>query len=100
MRAIGALAPLAVRPQFQRRGIGTRLVVSALDEMRRMDQVAVVVLGDPAYYSRFGFVPASSFGIRSTFAAPREAFQAIELKAGGLAGSAGLCHYAPEFDAL
>jgi len=56
-----------------------------------------VVLGHPAYYPRFGFVPASTFGIGSEYDAPDEAFMAIELFHGGLKGCSGLAKFQPEF---
>ena len=53
------LAPVAVHPDWQGQGIGSDLVREGLDTALEMDWKAVVVLGDPAYYGRFGFRPAS-----------------------------------------
>jgi putative acetyltransferase len=53
-----ALAPMAVLPEFQRKGIGSRLVHSGLEACRTMGHEIVVVLGYPHYYPRFGFLPA------------------------------------------
>jgi putative acetyltransferase len=53
------LAPLAVAPEWQRQGVGTSLVRAGLERMHAMDVGLVCVLGDPAYYSRLGFVPES-----------------------------------------
>lgn len=50
-----ALAPIGVHPQRQGVGIGRRLVESGLDELRRLGESVVVVVGNPTYYSRFGF---------------------------------------------
>ena len=61
--AIG-LAPMAVLPRHQRKGIGSRLVREGLDQLRRLEHEAVVVVGHAGYYPRFGFVPASRFGLR------------------------------------
>lgn len=58
-----ALAPLCVRPDRQRSGIGTALVEMGLVLADRLGEPLVTVLGDPAYYGRFGFEPASRFGI-------------------------------------
>jgi len=58
------LAPMAVLPGWQRRGVGSALVRASLDELRRIGCDAVVVLGHPAFYPRFGFAPASRHGLR------------------------------------
>src|SRR2546430_3759974 len=64
---IMGLAPMAVLPAEQRRGIGSTLVRAGLARCKQLGCVAVVVLGHPAYYPRFGFVPASRFGIASEY---------------------------------
>lgn len=73
------LAPLAVRPDRQRQGIGTALVQAGLDRLRQAGCRLVVVLGDPAFYRRFGFRPAASLGLTYPGAVPEEAFQALML---------------------
>ena len=62
-----ALAPLAVRPDRQGRGVGSALVRAALDGAREAGERLVVVLGEPAYYGRFGFVPAATLGITGPY---------------------------------
>jgi len=91
------LAPVAVLPSHQGRGIGTLLIEAALERLRAEGHPAVVVLGHPAYYPRFGFVPAGNFGLRSELEAPDEAFMAVELSAGALAGVRGIVRFRPEF---
>jgi putative acetyltransferase len=93
------LAPLAVVPPLQRRGIGSLLVRRGLAACRAGGHRFVVVLGHPDYYPRFGFVPARRFGVRSTYAVPDPVFMALELEAGALAGG-GTARYQSEFDAL
>jgi len=78
------LAPMAVLPAHQRTGIGTALVRRGLDACRRDGADAVVVLGHPAYYPRFGFRRADTFGLTSQYEAPPEAFMALELVPGSL----------------
>jgi putative acetyltransferase len=95
-----ALAPLSVLPAFQRLGVGSALVSDGLDRLRGGRISAVLVLGDPRYYSRFGFAPASQFGIECPFPAPPEAFMALELTPGALAGPGGMARYGHEFDDL
>lgn len=94
------LAPMAVLPAHQRTGVGAALVRAGLDAARAAGATAVVVLGHPTYYPRFGFVPASRVGLRCVYDAPDEAFLALELVTGGFGGRRGLVRYAPEFDAL
>lgn len=94
------LAPMAVRPERQRAGIGSALVHAGLEAARAGGATAVVVLGHPEYYPRFGFAPASRAGLRCIYDSPDEAFMALELVPGGFAGHRGLVRYAPEFDEL
>ncbi len=95
-----ALGPLAVAPARQRRGLGSALVRAGLGRLRRAGHAAVIVLGHPDYYPRFGFKPAQSFGIRWEHPVPDEAFMALELHAGALAGRGGVVKYQPEFDGV
>ncbi len=91
------LAPLAVRPTFQRRGIGSMLVRAAFERALRAGYGFVCLLGDPAYYRRFGLRPAATLGLASEFDAPPEAFLALELAPGALGGVSGTVRYLPEF---
>jgi putative acetyltransferase len=97
IHAIG-LAPMAVLPELQNQGIGSRLVKAGLDECRRSGHQIVVVLGHPEYYPRFGFAPASRYGIRSEYDVPDEVFMAMELQEGALTACAGTVKYQPEFN--
>lgn len=94
---IMGLAPMAVLPAAQRRGIGAALVRGGLDHCTQHGCCAVVVLGHPGYYPRFGFVPASGFGIRSEYDVPDTAFMVRELKAGVLHGRTGTIRYHAAF---
>jgi len=93
-----ALAPLAVLPDRQRQGIGSILVEEGLRECRRRDADAVFVVGDPAYYSRFGFRPASQCGVRCEFVVSDEAFRVIELRRHMV--NAGVLRYLEAFHQL
>lgn len=92
------LAPMAVWPERQNEGIGSRLVEAGLSECRRAGHRFVVVLGHPEFYPRFGFVPASRFGVKSEYEVRDEVFMAMELQKGSLAGFAGVARYQPEFN--
>lgn len=94
------LAPMAVVPGRQRSGIGSALVRAGLDACARLGAAAVVVLGHPEFYPRFGFSPAADFGIASEYDAPREAFMAIELRPGSLQRASGTISYHPAFSGL
>jgi putative acetyltransferase len=97
---LAGLAPMAVTPVHQRKGIGSALVRAGLDRCRQEGFVAVVVLGHPEYYPRFGFAPATRFGIRSEYAVPDDVFMAMELQAGVLVGKTGLIKYHDAFARL
>ena len=92
------LAPMAVRPDRQRQGIGSELVRYGLERCRELGAVAVVVLGHAEYYPRFGFKPASGFGVRSEYDVPDDAFMLLEFEAGTV--SPGVVRYHGAFDTL
>ena len=91
------LAPMAVAPTHQKKGTGSALVRSGLEQCRQLDFVAVVVLGHPEYYPRFGFSPASKFGIDSEYDVPDEVFMAVELQPEALSGKTGTVGYHSAF---
>ncbi len=93
------LAPVAVLPECQGQGVGAKLVEEGLDASRRLGAEFVVVLGEPAYYSRFGFRPASEFGLDNEYGAADE-FMAIELSTGCLGDVQGLVKYCEAFSSL
>jgi len=94
---VGAgLAPLAVHPSRQGRGIGGMLVREGLSACAAKGIAFVVVLGDPRYYGRFGFRRASARGLSNEYGAD-EAFAVVELSKGALPGGPALVRYRPEF---
>jgi putative acetyltransferase len=97
---IAGLAPMAALPGYQKRGVGSLLVQAGLEELKRMGIPAVVVLGHPGYYPRFGFVPASRWNIRYIEDVSDEVFMALELQPGALTNHSGIAYYQPEFSGL
>ncbi len=97
---IMGLAPMAVAPERQRSGVGSALVQAGLDHCKRLGFGAVVVLGHPEYYPRFGFAPSTRFGITSEYNAPEGAFMAIELHPGYPHGTPGTIRYHAAFAAV
>ncbi len=92
-----ALAPLAVLPEYQKKGVGAKLTRHGIERSRELGWTAVIVLGQATYYPRFGFEPAHKFGIESPFPLNDPgAFMALELQEDALSDSVGPVVY-PEF---
>ena len=94
---IMGLAPMAVEPEHQDKGIGSALVRAGLEQCKQIGFGAVVVLGHPEYYPRFGFAPSTRFGIGCEFEVPEEAFMLLELHPGYLHGVSGKVGYHAAF---
>jgi putative acetyltransferase len=90
-----ALAPMAVLPEYQRQGLGGRLIRHGLNLLRRQGERIVIVLGHPDYYPRFGFSIAMASSLQSPF--PSEAYMAVELSPGALDGIRGSVKYPVAF---
>jgi putative acetyltransferase len=90
-----ALAPMAVRLDRQRRGIGTKLVETGLRNLRDRGYEAVIVLGHPDYYPRFGFSASLTALLVAPFSG--RAFMGLELLPGSLSGCRGSVKYPEAF---
>jgi putative acetyltransferase len=90
------MAPVSVLPARQRQGVGSRLIREGLAECARAGCAFVVVLGDPAYYGRFGWNPASALGLGNEYGVADE-FMGLELTASGAPRCGGVVCYSPEF---
>lgn len=98
-----ALAPVAVHPDFQNKGIGKKLVNSllAFTEVRFGEIYrGIIVLGDNKYYSKFGFVPASQFGVCAPFKCEEKDFMAMPILSNGLSNCQGEVVYPPAFSCV
>lgn len=94
------LAPMAVAPGNQNSGIGTALVEAGLSHCRNLGVGAIVVLGHPEFYPRFGFEPSTNFDIRSEYDVPADVFMAQELQPNYLKDLSGTIQYHPAFNEL
>lgn len=104
-----ALGPIAVRPDMQRHGIGSQLILAGFDLLAAQGHDLIFLLGHTTYYPRFGFRPAKPLGVRwsadqSSDENPSEHFMVKELRANALAnllqGQRGIFHFAKEFDGV
>ncbi|MBY8821569.1 GNAT family N-acetyltransferase [Sphingomonas colocasiae] len=95
-RALG-LAPVSVSPAYQRTGIGRALIDAAIDRARVEEWDAIFVLGDPAYYGRFGFRADLATGFASPYAGP---YLMVLPLAAALPVAEGVIDYAPAFSAM
>ncbi|HPL63302.1 MAG: N-acetyltransferase [Syntrophales bacterium] len=93
------LGPVAVRPDLQRKGIGSALIRCGLEILRGRRCPFVVVLGIPGFYSRFGFEQASRHGIKSPWEeVPEDAFMINIFNNEDFRGLAGIALFRKEFD--
>jgi predicted N-acetyltransferase YhbS len=92
-----AMAPIAVYPDFQRQGIGSKLIIYAHKKAKELGYRSVVVIGHQDYYPKFGYQLAHKFGLTFPFKVPEINCFAIELVKGGLAGVQGEVVYAAAF---
>jgi len=91
------LAPMAVRPDSQRQGIGSELIRAGVAALKQRRCPFIIVLGHPEYYPRFGFEPASRYGIRSEWQVRDEAFMILILDESLAHKISGVAKYRPEF---
>ena len=90
-----ALAPVAVRPEFQRRRLGRALILAGLRRVRELGHRIVLVLGEPEYYGRFGFTVELARGVRSPWSGPH--YMGLEFEPGALEGLEAEAIYPPPF---
>ncbi len=92
-----ALAPMSVLPEYQRQGIGAALINAAIERLQAKRTPFILVLGHPEYYPKFGFEPASRYGIRSEWDVPEAAFMILTLRKPEAGGLSGVARFRGEF---
>ena len=92
------LAPVSVLPEFQKMGIGGQLIRAGHQKAVELGFQSVILIGHPEYYPRFGYKPASTWGIKTHYELPSDdVFMAVELTEGALANVSGMVIFPPEF---
>ncbi|MCW8311200.1 MULTISPECIES: GNAT family N-acetyltransferase [Sphingobacterium] len=92
-----AVAPVAVLPEYQNKGIGGLLLKEAHERAKMLGFASAILLGHASYYPKFGYKEAACFNIKLPFDVPSENSMAIELVENGLSGIEGRVEYPPEF---
>ena len=95
-----ALGPMAVVPEHQGQGIGSKLVEAGNQKLKDAGYPFIIVLGHTNYYPRFGFTPARDFGITCEWDVPAEAFMVLVLDQAKIDGVSGLAKYRHEFSSV
>jgi predicted N-acetyltransferase YhbS len=92
------LAPVSVLPEFQKMGIGGQLIRAGHQKAKELGFQSAILLGHPEYYPRFGYKPASTWGIKTHIPLPSDdVFMAVEITEGGLKGVSGIVVFPAEF---
>jgi putative acetyltransferase len=91
---------MAVLPEYQRRGIGTKLIEFGTTRLKQSGCPFIVVLGHTDYYPRFGFRPASDYGLKCEWSVPDNAFMALALDESKIGCLSGLAKYRAEFSSV
>ena len=99
LKIIG-LAPMAILQKYQNKGIGSKLVKKGIEYCKSKDYDAIAVLGHPGYYPKFGFVPSITYGIKSEYEVPDEAFMILELVPNSLKDHQGIIKYHELFNSV
>lgn len=95
-----ALGPMAVLPEYQRQGLGTRLIEAGNRKIKDAGYSFIIVVGHAQYYRRFGFRPAKKYGIKSEWDLPDEVFMLLVLNEEKMQGVSGLAKYRLEFSTV
>lgn len=92
------LGPVSVLPEFQKQGIGGLLIKAGHKKAVECGFNSVILIGHPEYYPKFGYKPASGWGIKKYYQLPSDdVFMAVELTANALKKVSGTVIFPPEF---
>jgi putative acetyltransferase len=91
------LGPMAVVPEYQRQGVGSKLMEAGNRKLKNMGCPFIIVVGHAEYYRRFGFRPASEHGIKCEWDVPDDVFMLLVLDEAKMEGVSGLAKYRHEF---
>ena len=94
------LAPMAVSPKLQNKGIGSSLIKAGIQQCINDGYDAIIVLGHPDYYPKFGFVPSVKYGIKTEYEVPEDVFMVLEVKENSLKGKKGTIKYHEAFGSV
>lgn len=86
---------MAVLPDYQKQGIGSELIKQGICAVKQLGHPLIIVLGHAGYYPKFGFLPASKFGLKSTYEAKENVFMAMTFS--DLSWNNKIVHYRDEF---
>jgi putative acetyltransferase len=100
MLMVWVLGPMAVVPKSQRRGIGTKLIEEGNRTVKDAGYPFIVVVGHAQYYPRFGFRPASEYGIKWEWDISGRRFHVLVLNEAKMQGASGLAKYRHEFSTI
>lgn len=95
-----ALGPMAVAPEYQRQGIGTKLIEAGDRKIKEAGYPFIIVVGHAEYYPRFGFRLASEYGIECEWDVPDQAFMLLVLDEVKMQSVSGLAKYRHEFSTV
>ena len=94
------ITSMVVHPDYQKRGVGAKLITFGLQQATTLGYTDVLVFGHEHYFPKFGFLPAARWHIRPPFEVPTEVFMALELIPNALSNVSGIVEFPIEFSVI